>query len=151
MAENEPQILKQARLQGLARPEAGMKVPEGYFDAFAARMAETLPYRAEAEEAVTPEQVRTTWQKIRPYVYMAAMFAGIWLMLQMFGFMSRPAELVPMDENPVLAEAFSDDDFIFNYYFDDISYMDMYEQFSDDEMLDCPVIFEEDPLEHQEL
>ncbi len=151
MAYNEPTILKQARLQGLARPEAGMKVPEGYFDAFAARMAQNLPYRAEAEEVEAPAQVRSTWQKIRPYVYMVAMFAGIWLMLQMFSLMSRPAELVPMDENPVLAEAFSDDDFIFNYYFDDMSYMDMYEQFSDDEYSDSPVIFEEEPLSEEEL
>ncbi len=52
----------------------GMTVPEGYFADFAARMEAAIPERRVAE----PPVVRSTWQKIRPYVYMAAMFAGIW-------------------------------------------------------------------------
>ena len=57
----------------------GYKVPEGYFEQFAARMTEQLPER----DLPKPEVV-TTWHKLRPYLYMAAMFAGIWLMLQVF-------------------------------------------------------------------
>ena len=57
----------------------GYKVPEGYFEQFTARMTEQLPER----DLPKPEVV-TTWHKLRPYLYMAAMFAGIWLMLQVF-------------------------------------------------------------------
>ncbi|MBO7317914.1 MAG: hypothetical protein J6U43_04240 [Bacteroidales bacterium] len=65
-------------LQQVGR-KTGYKVPEGYFENFAARMTEQLPER----ELPKPEIV-TTWQKLRPYIYLAAMFAGIWLMLQVF-------------------------------------------------------------------
>lgn len=58
----------------------GMTVPEGYFEDFARRMMDRIP----AEVAPTVEVRRTVWQKIRPYVYMAAMFAGIYLMLNIF-------------------------------------------------------------------
>ena len=59
--------------------KTGYKVPEGYFENFTARMTEQLPDR----QLPKPEIV-TTWQKLRPYIYLAAMFAGIWLMLQVF-------------------------------------------------------------------
>lgn len=60
---------------------AGMTVPEGYFDSFADRMMAQLP----AEEPKVVELPRRgLWATVRPYVYMAAMFAGIWLMMNMF-------------------------------------------------------------------
>ncbi len=59
--------------------KTGYKVPEGYFEQFAARMTEQLPER----EIPMPEVV-STWKRISPYLYMAAMFAGVWLMVQMF-------------------------------------------------------------------
>lgn len=62
-------------------PGAGMKVPEGYFDSFAERVMAQLP----AEEPKVVELPRRgLWATVRPYVYMAAMFAGIWLMMNMF-------------------------------------------------------------------
>ena len=72
-------ILDRAARKGLAVPSAGMSVPEGYFDSFAKNMEARLPYREEIEnpQAVAEaERPRTLWQKVRPYVYMAAMFAG---------------------------------------------------------------------------
>lgn len=57
----------------------GMKVPEGYFADFTEKMVERLPER----EIPLPEQP-TLWLRIRPWVYMAAMFAGVWLMMKMF-------------------------------------------------------------------
>lgn len=67
--------------------KTGYKVPEGYFENFTARMTEQLPER----ELPKPEII-TPWQKFRPYIYMAAMFAGIWLMLQVFVAPSVEAE-----------------------------------------------------------
>ncbi len=58
----------------------GRTVPEGYFDDFARRIMAQIPEEVCAKE----EAKRTVWQKIRPYVYMAAMFAGVYLMMNIF-------------------------------------------------------------------
>lgn len=127
MATNES-ILESASRRGLKTPSAGMGVPRGYFEDFSARMAAKLPERPEAE---APEKLQNAvkpsfWRRVRPYVYMAAMFAGIWLMLQMFAMMGMHSRLKPMDQNPVLAEALSDDDFMFDYLYDDYSTYELY-------------------------
>lgn len=55
-------------------------VPDGYFESFVTGMMETLP-----ESPQVPKQApMTMWQRLKPYVYMAAMFAGIWLMMNVF-------------------------------------------------------------------
>lgn len=59
--------------------DAGFKVPEGYFADFADKMAASLP-----EKQIKIERKPTRWMRIRPYVYMAAMFAGVWCMMYMF-------------------------------------------------------------------
>lgn len=58
----------------------GFKVPENYFEDFNKRMTEMLP-----DVEITPVDVKPTmWQRVRPLVYMAAMFAGVWCMMQVF-------------------------------------------------------------------
>ncbi len=63
--------------------DTGFKVPDGYFDQLYAAMPDKLPERTPA-----PEVKLSTWQRLKPYVYLAAMFAGIWCMMQMFHMMS---------------------------------------------------------------
>lgn len=60
--------------------EGGWKVPEGYFDSVFAEIGAKLPDVPEVQRHVE----MTRWQKIKPYVYLAAMFAGIWLMMKVF-------------------------------------------------------------------
>lgn len=63
---------------------SGMTVPDGYFEQFAASMKHSLPEQPwESEEQMDAHVLpaNSIWQRIRPYVYMAAMFAGIWLMM----------------------------------------------------------------------
>lgn len=60
--------------------DSGFKVPENYFENFADEMAKSLP-----EQEIRPEETPSLWQRVRPYVYMAAMFAGIWCMMRIFG------------------------------------------------------------------
>lgn len=103
----------------------GTTVPEGYFEDFASRMMATLPEREEIVES--PAEKRTLWMRVRPYVYMAAMFAGVWTMMKMFDLM-RPADAtnLSIDSNPVLTAAISDDAFMNDYYletFDDYELM----------------------------
>jgi len=60
--------------------DSGFKVPENYFNDFNQRMADMLP-----DVEITPVDVKPTmWQRVRPLVYMAAMFAGVWCMMSVF-------------------------------------------------------------------
>jgi len=59
--------------------DPGFKVPENYFADFNAKLAESLP-----EIKITEEVKPTLWVRVRPFIYMAAMFAGVWLMMHIF-------------------------------------------------------------------
>lgn len=59
--------------------EPGFKVPDNFFNDFNAKMMEALP-----EVKITEEEKPTMWVRVRPFVYMAAMFAGVWLMMNIF-------------------------------------------------------------------
>lgn len=84
--------------------KTGYKVPDGYFEQFNARMAEQLPER----EMPQPEEL-SLWQRVKPYIYMAAMFAGIWLMVRVF--------VQPQIEkaNELAASTETEDDIIYDY------------------------------------
>ena len=59
--------------------DPGFKVPENYFAEFNTKLMESLP-----EVKITEEVKPTLWVRVRPFVYMAAMFAGVWLMMNIF-------------------------------------------------------------------
>lgn len=63
--------------------DSGFKVPENYFADFNTKMMESLP-----KPNLTPQVKPSFWVRVRPYVYMAAMFAGIWCMMRVFNDMS---------------------------------------------------------------
>ena len=98
----------------------GMSVPDGYFESFSKQMMDKLPAYPEAPR---PE-ILSRWQRVKPYVYMAAMFAGIWCMMKMFHIASQNASNVQLDnppENVVLAMEDND-----NYeYFCDLNSSNM--------------------------
>ncbi len=81
--------------------DSGFKVPENYFSDFAAKMAENLP-----EQKIKPLPKPSTWLRIRPYVYMAAMFAGIWCMMQIFNGISNHEKGI---YNPEIVAGFQND------------------------------------------
>lgn len=71
------------------------QVPEGYFDALVTEVMAKLP-----EQEQEPRYVEMTrWQKLKPYVYLAAMFAGIWLMMNIFGRVIK-SESVSLENPP---------------------------------------------------
>lgn len=113
----------------------GMQVPDGYFKDFAARMAAVLPERPELEQSAQEAQrlsmPRTPWQKIRPYVYMAAMFAGVWCMLKVFASFNHVADPLAIESYPELAEALGSDQFVRDYVYDDIDTYDIYDQIAE--------------------
>lgn len=111
--------------------DSGMTVPEGYFAEFNARMVRDLP-PIDFEKSGMQEAVRRTfWQRVRPYAYMAAMFAGVWCMMNMFDMMRPDADL-SVANHPVITAAV-DNDMFFNDYvvpsIDDQTLMDeLYEE-----------------------
>jgi hypothetical protein len=104
----------------------GMTVPDGFFADFAAKMEREIDARPAPEwEEPAP---RTFWQKVRPYVYMAAMFAGIWCMLQMFNVVGGGSAPISPSNNPVLAAAVTDDNFLYDNNYIDVDDYDLYDQ-----------------------
>ena len=102
----------------------GMTVPEGYFADFASRMEGMLPLNLEAEapQKAYASQKRTLWTRVRPYVYMAAMFAGVFCMTKMFGIMGQVDTLdMRIDRNPVMLAALSNQEFVDDYLGNDIN------------------------------
>ena len=63
--------------------DAGFKVQENYFADFNKKLMESLP-----EPNITPQLKPSLWLRVRPYVYMAAMFAGIWCTMRIFNDLS---------------------------------------------------------------
>lgn len=109
----------------------GMTVPEGFFEDFAAKMEAMLPERPEAEQPRRIEH-RTTWQRVRPYMYMAAMFAGIWCMLKMFTMMGPGNIDLSIDKNHILTDALSDDNFVYEYIIDDLNDSELFDEMYND-------------------
>jgi len=55
------------------------KTPDGYFDSLTSEIMAKLPDRV-----VESPIVLSFWQRLQPWVYMAAMFVGIALMVRLF-------------------------------------------------------------------
>lgn len=106
--------------------KTGMTVPEGYFETFAAKMMEQIPAD---EPRVVEMPRRTLWQKVRPYAYMAAMFAGIWLMMNMFTLFTPSQVPTAPSSSSLLAEVSSSQ--YMADYMSDISDYDLYDDLYD--------------------
>jgi len=109
---------------------SGETVPEGYFDSFRSRMKLELPERRweyEGESVNEAKGGRKLWTKLRPYVYMAAMFAGVWLMMNMFT-LFQPARTGEIEDSPTLLAALANDGFVNEYIAPDV---DEYELMDD--------------------
>lgn len=109
--------------------DSGMKVPEGYFADFASRMAKELPAQDFENEQSSKVLPRSRWQQMRPYIYLAAMFMGIWCMMKMFNLMQQSDANLSIDNNPALISALNDDAFAEDFYYEE--YIDDYEILED--------------------
>lgn len=72
--------MKKGILDNINR-DSGMKVPDGYFESLHDRVMQNLP---EKEIIVEQPAPISFWTMAKPWVYMAAMFAGIALMFKVF-------------------------------------------------------------------
>lgn len=114
--------------------QSGMTVPDGYFEQFAARMKESLPEQPWEKEAASGTHIMSSqslWQKVRPYVYMAAMFAGIWLMMNISTLLGTGGN-VPVSTTssaiPTVAELIEEGESEFtDYAVDNFDRIDLYD------------------------
>ena len=90
-------------------------VPENYFENFTQELMDKLP----AKEAVLQTEAPTLWQRIKPWLYMAAMFCGIMLSVRIFvgnpqqeefPISQAEAEMLPEEEwENFMRRSFNDD------------------------------------------
>ena len=102
--------------------DSGMKVPEGYFADFASRMTKELLAQDFEKEQSPKVLSRSRWQQMRPYIYLAAMFMGIWCMMKMFNLMQPSDTNLSIENNPVLISAIDDDAFADDFYYEEPIY-----------------------------
>lgn len=105
-------------------------VPEGYFNNLTADIMAALPQEESAKE--NPVAV-TAWMRIRPYLYMAAAFAGIFFCIKAaVGITSRydSQEMAQAEETTIYSDEYIDsfletamiDDYVIYYSLVDGSY-----------------------------
>lgn len=75
--------------------DSGFRVPDGYFEELNAQILSKLPPYKMAPKSVP----LSMWQRVKPYVYLAAMFAGIWMMMKVFHTVSTSDRLT-LDNPP---------------------------------------------------
>ena len=131
----------------------GMTVPDGYFADFASKMAASLPDKPAAPE--TERRRHGLWQRVRPFAYMAAMFAGIWCMMKMFSMMGGAgAPDLSIDNYPGVMTALNDDSFVKDYVYPTVDEYELMEDIyesgasADDFFIDEPAdAISESPLQ----
>lgn len=86
--------------------DPGMTVPEGYFEQLQLTIMTNLP-----AYPVAPRRVELSkWQRVKPYIYLAAMFAGIWMMMKVFHSMTS-SDALNLDNPPAaIVQALESDD-----------------------------------------
>lgn len=103
-------------------------VPDGYFESVWTEIETKLP-----EYPVVPVRGRmSVWQRIKPYVCLAAMFAGIWCMMKVFHNVSGAGHL-NLDNPPEQIAAYMGEPEVADMYVlpSDISDAELLDEVSD--------------------
>lgn len=74
--------------------ENPFRVPDGYFENFASEVMKSLPEK----EKVMVDRKPTTWEKLKPLLYMAAMFVGAMLLIRVASTHYTPAGSQDVEE-----------------------------------------------------
>jgi hypothetical protein len=103
------------KLEEIIKTDA-FKVPEGYFDTLTNDIMSILPEHARKE----PIKINL-WMRVQPWLYMAAMFVGIALMINIFvGTSSKKAIKTYASEGLDLKSSTEIEDF-YHYYEDGLA------------------------------
>ncbi|AVM53508.1 hypothetical protein JN06_00739 [Bacteroides zoogleoformans] len=76
--------------------ENPFRVPEGYFERLSSEVMDRLP---EKEKQAVTQREPTKWERVRPWLYMAAMFIGAALIIRVgSSYRTSPVEHMAADE-----------------------------------------------------
>lgn len=110
--ENETNMKEEEKLIDRYGRKGPWTVPDGYFETVRIEIASKLPeYPAKPVAASM-----SVWQRVKPYVYLAAMFAGIWCMMKVFHNASGMDRL-SLDNPPEHIAAYMGDEDMSDMYF----------------------------------
>ncbi len=90
------------KLEEIDRTRNPFKVPDNYFVRFNEEMMSRLP-----EKEIVPPHTVPLWDKVKPWVYMAAMFVGLYITIQ---FLTRESESVHMASHQSVVQTSSEND-----------------------------------------
>lgn len=93
--------------------DPGFRVPDGYFENLQKEIMDSLPAYPEAPRHVPV----SLWQRVKPYVYLAAMFAGIWLMMKVFVNVSNSSTLSLDNPPEAIVQVLNTDSHEFDIYY----------------------------------
>ena len=82
------------------------KVPDGYFENLASEVMNKLP---EKEKVVFKEEPVSTWTRLKPLLYMAAMFVGAALIIRVASTDHKPVTVDEVAVTEVDTEVISDE------------------------------------------
>ena len=88
--------------------EHSFKVPEGYFENLTSEVMDKLP---EKEKVVFKDESVSTWTRLKPLVYMAAMFVGAALIIRVASSDHKPVNnevVAPEPETEVVSDQMID-------------------------------------------
>jgi hypothetical protein len=87
------------------------KVPEGYFESLTDSIVSNLP------ELIPEKPVQISlWTRVKPFVYMAAMFAGIALTIKLFVEIPKYSNINPYTSQGLDLSSSTDIDDFYYYY-----------------------------------
>ena len=112
---------------GKANP---FKTPAGYFESFPDSVMSLLPEKENKEP-----QVVSLWERVKPWVYMAAMFTGIMLMVNIF---VHKSESIGVFSENVDNISISVIDEFNSYYEEKMAYASYLEVLYEDEIVNLP-------------
>ncbi len=77
------------KLQKMIGTENPFRVPEGYFENLTSEVMNRLPEKEKS--VVAPHKEPTMWERVRPWLYMTAMFIGAALIIRVASTDHTPA------------------------------------------------------------
>lgn len=103
------------------------KVPAGYFESFSNNIMSQLP-----EKEKKNPQVVNLWERVRPWVYMAAMVTGVALVFNIFAHKPQPEGIFSKDVKNIPITEIED---LNSYYQEKGAYVSYLDALYDDDVL----------------
>ena len=103
------------------------KVPVGYFENFSDSIMSQLPEKENKKSLVV-----SLWERMKPWVYMAAMFVGIMLMVNIFVHKPNPVKIFSENVDNISIAVIDD---FYSYYEEKMAYASYQEALYEDEIV----------------